>query len=303
MFLMRLVAVISLALCITAANADTKLLTEERPSVVVSFSILGDLVAQVGGDRITLHLLVGPDQDAHVYQPTPADAQQFTTAQLVVVNGLGFEGWIDRLIKASGYRGPVIVATQGLFESTGQEGKPDPHVWQNPRYVHRYVQNIAEGLIAIDPSGENEYRRNAEQYIKKLELLEREIRASIATLPQERRKVVTSHDAFAYFGKAYGVDFVAPQGVNTDSEASAGDVAALIRQIQRDKIPAVFVENISDPRLLQQIARETGARIGGTLYSDALSDAGGDAGNYLAMMRHNVHVLVAALKAPSSEDQ
>jgi zinc/manganese transport system substrate-binding protein len=296
MLLRRLIFLISVLLPIATANA------ESGPRVVASFSILGDLVAQVGGDRITLKVLVGPDQDAHVYQPTPTDAQQLTMAQLVVVNGLGFEGWIERLIKASGYRGPIIVATQDLLGLADEEGKVDPHVWQNPQHVHRYIHNITEGLIAIDPAGEETYRQNARQFLKQLEQLDQEIRASIATLPQDRRTVVTSHDAFAYFGKAYGLKFVAPQGMNTDSEASARDVAELIRQIQREKIPAVFVENISDPRLLQQIARETRAGIGGTLYSDALSDAGGDAGTYLAMMSHNLSVLVHALQTPSLEE-
>lgn len=296
MFLKQFVLMVGLMLQIAIVFADT------GPRVVASFSVLGDLVTQVGGDRITLQVLVGPDQDAHVYQPSPVDAQQFSAAHLVVVNGLGFEGWIDRLIQASGYRGAVAVATRDIPDLFLERGRLDPHAWQNPRHVHHYVQNITKALVAIDPSSEDYYHHNAKIFLKQLEQLDQEIKNSIAALPQDRRTVITSHDAFAYFGQAYGLNFVAPQRVNTNSEASASDVAALIRQIRRDKIPAVFLENINDPRLLQQIARETGVRMGGTLYSDALSLPSGDAGSYLAMMRHNLRVLVKALQAPVPEN-
>lgn len=266
----------------------------ETIDVVATFSILGDMVQQVGGDRINLITLVGPDADGHVYQPTPADARSVAETSLLIINGLGFEGWIDRLTEASGYKGPVVTATRGI-EPHGSGDHTDPHAWQSLANARVYVRNIADGLSAVDPAGAETYRGNAASYLKEIDAFEAEIRKAIDSLPVERRKVVTSHDAFGYFSSAYGIEFHAPVGVNTEAEASAGDVAKLIRQIRKEKITAVFVENISDRRLLDQIVRETGARIGGTLYSDALSKADGPAGTYLGMMRHNIQTLVAAL--------
>ena len=282
--------------------------------VVASFSILGDMVKELGGDRVDVTTLVGPDGDGHVYQPTPADARSVAETQLLVVNGLGFEGWMDRLTEAAGYKGPVVAATTGIeplqivddAEENGQKtsdgaradqgpGRIDPHAWQSLANARIYVQNIADGLVTVDPAGAELYRNNAARFLEEIDALEAQIREAFASLPAERRKVVTSHDAFGYFSSAYGIEFHAPVGVNTEAEASAGDVANLIRQIEKEQITAVFVENISDRRLLEQIVRETGAHIGGTLYSDALSTADGPAGTYLDMMRHNAETLAAAL--------
>jgi len=233
-------------------------------------------------------------------------------AALLVTNGLGFEGWMERLVAASGFSGAQVVAAVDVTPRRADAdpraahgGDIDPHAWQNPANVALYVARIRDGLIAADPAGEPAYRRRAEDYLAKLALLDDEIRSALAQIPPERRKVVTSHDAFGYFADAYGISFLAPVGINTEAEASAADVAALIRQIRAESIPAVFVENISDPRLLNQIRRETGARLGGTLYSDALSPADGPAGTYLDLMRHNLTTLTAALapgvsKAPGA---
>ncbi len=293
---------------------------EETIDVVASFSILGDMVQQVGSDRVHVTTLVGPDGDAHVYQPTPADAKAVAKTRLLIVNGLGFEGWMDRLTEASGYKGKVVTATAGIVplqmeeaeeqhetehekkaEEHGQadqdHGGTDPHAWQSLANARIYVRNIVDGLAAVDPAGAETYRGNAARYLKEIDADEAQVREAVASLPVERRKVVTSHDAFGYFSAAYGIEFHAPVGFSTEAEASAGDVAKLIRQINKEKITAVFVENISDRRLLDQIVRETGARIGGTLYSDALSKADGPAGTYLGMMRHNIRTLVAALGA------
>ncbi len=287
------------------ARADTPL------PVVASFSILGDLVGEVGGDRVAVTTLVGPGGDAHVYAPTPADARTLSKAALLVTNGLGFEGWMERLVAASGFSGAQVVAAVDVTPRRADDhpaahgGDIDPHAWQNPANVALYVARIRDGLIAADPAGEPAYRRRAEDYLAELATLDAEIRSTLAQIPPERRKVVTSHDAFGYFADAYGIAFLAPVGVNTEAEASAADVAALIRQIRAESIPAVFVENISDPRLLNQIRRETGARLGGTLYSDALSPADGPAGTYLDLMRHNLTTMTAALapvvaKAPGA---
>lgn len=278
-------------------------------TVVASFSILGDFTQVVGGERIRVHMLVGPDQDAHVYQPTPADAKLIARARLVVTNGLGFEGWIDRLVKAAGYKGEIVVASRGIATLKGghshghggakghghSHGDIDPHAWHDVANAKRYVANIEAALARVDPDGKAVFRANAEAYSTRLDQLDAQIRAAVARLPEDRRSVVTSHDAFGYFARAYGLRFVAPVGVSTESQASAADVANLIRQIKRDRIPAVFMENVSDPRLLERIRVESGAKTGGVLYSDALSARGGPAASYVDMMRHNLQTLVAAL--------
>lgn len=300
---------------------------QEKLNVIATFSVLGDIVTNVGGDRVEVITLVGPDGDAHVFQPAPADAQAVSGAQVIVANGLGFEGWMDRLVEASGTQATLITAADGVTpiafgeeEHAEEEGHDhdhghdhaegeghdhdhaghdhgafDPHAWQSVTNVALYVGNIERGLAAADPAGAETYAANAAAYLVELDMLDAEIRAAVAALPEYRRTVVTSHDAFGYFAADYGLTFIAPQGVSTEAEASAQDVAALITQIRDAGIAAVFVENIADRRLLDQIATETGAAIGGTLYSDALSGPDGPAGTYLAMMRHNLSQLTAAL--------
>lgn len=277
--------------------------TAETLNVVATFSILGDLTQRVGGERVQVHTLVGQDADAHVYQPTPADAKTLAQAKLVVVNGYGFEGWIDRLIKSSGYRGKVLMASTGVKtlkrpHMKGQhdhDSEVDPHAWQDLANALTYVDNIAQALGEADPAGKAVYQANAAKYKQEINALDGDIRKSFNAIPIERRRVVTSHDAFGYFSRTYGISFISPVGVNTDAEPSAADVGRIIQQIRREKIPAVFMESISDPRLLERIRQESGARIGGTLYSDSLSKADGPAPTYLDMMRHNAKTLAAAL--------
>jgi zinc/manganese transport system substrate-binding protein len=294
-----LLAVAALAAWAVAAPA----LAQDRPKVVATFSILGDLVRNVGGDRVALTTLVGPGSDAHVFAPTPADAKTLAAANLVVSNGLGFEGWMTRLVKASGSQAPNIVASRGVkprkLEEADAHGHghadADPHAWQSVANVKIYVANIRDALSQADPAGQAIYAANAEAYLQKLDALERDLREAVARIPAERRKIITSHDAFGYFKAAYGIDFIAPQGVSTEAEPSARDLARIITQVRKQKIPAVFLENVTDPRLVKRIADETGAKIGGTLYSDALTDDKGDAPTYLDMMRHNIRTLAAAL--------
>lgn len=266
--------------------------------VVTTFSILGDLAGAVGGDRVSVTALVGPGGDAHVYNPTPTDARRLSEARLFIANGLGFEGWMARLAEAAGYKGPVIIASTGIAPRVTEDGDTDPHAWQDPANGMRYVENIRDGLIAADPAGADVYRARAAAYLDELRTLSARLGDTLAAIPPARRTVVTSHDAFGYFGAAFDIAFVAPTGVSTEAEASAADVAALIRQIRTDAIPAVFVENISDPRLLEQVRRETGVQLGGTLYSDALSPADGPASSYLRMLAHNTETIAAALVAP-----
>jgi zinc/manganese transport system substrate-binding protein len=266
--------------------------------VVATFSILADLVRQVGAERVEVTVLVGPDGDAHVYAPTPADSRRLAEARLVVMNGLGFEGWMARLIRASGTKAPAVEAARGtkpLKAAHGHGHGTDPHAWQNVAHAKLYVAAIREALAAADPEGRGTYEANAAAYLAALDELDAEIRAGVARIPPERRKVITSHDAFAHFEAAYGIDFIAPQGVSTEAEASAQGIARIIQQIRRERIPAVFVETIADRRVIERIAQETGARIGERLYSDALSGPEGPAPTYIAMMRHNMRALGAAL--------
>jgi zinc/manganese transport system substrate-binding protein len=273
---------------------------QEKLKVVATFSILGDVVKNVGGDRVDVMTLVGPNADAHVFSPSPADARTLAGARLVVMNGLGYEGWIARLVKASGSKAPVVTATSGIRPrrtagSHGHGHDSDPHAWQSVANVKIYVTNIRDALIAADPVGKPAYETNAAAFVAKLDALEKEVRDVVAKIPAERRRVITTHDAFGYFKDAYGLDFIAPQGVSTESEPSAKDVARIIAQIKRQKIPAIFLENISDPRLLKRISDESGARIGGTLYSDALTDKKGPASTYIDLIRHNLKQIAAAL--------
>jgi zinc/manganese transport system substrate-binding protein len=292
---------------------------------VASFSILGDMVKQVGGDRLDVAVLVNAGADAHVFQPTPTQARLVGQADILFSNGLGFEGWMERLLNTASYKGRHVIASRGIEPIEGGDhdehgedhdehedhddhddendghsdhdhhGDADPHAWQSVPNVMVYVGNIAKGLCEADPAGCELYERNASRYRAELKALDADIRAQWKAIPEEQRKVITSHDAFGYYAQAYGVKFLAPQGVNTDSEASAKDVAHLIRQIKQEKITALFVESISDPRLIAQIGRETGVKPAGELYSDSLSDAKGAAPTYLGMMRHNTMVLTKAI--------
>jgi zinc/manganese transport system substrate-binding protein len=289
----------------TAAAVATSVvgpaLGQETIKVVATFSIIADLVRNVGGGRLDIASLVGPNGDAHVYMPSPADAKMLAAAKAVVVNGLGFEGWIERLVKASGTKAPIILASQGVKprrQDSGHDhdhGDVDPHAWQSVANAMIYVANIRDALASVDPSAKADYQANAAAYLARLEALDKEVRAELARIPSDRRRIITTHDAFGYFGAAYGVALIAPSGVTTDSEPSARDVAGIIGQIRKQKIPAVFLENVTDPRLLERISRESGAKIGGTLYSDALTDPKGEAPTYIDMMRHNVRQLAAAL--------
>jgi zinc/manganese transport system substrate-binding protein len=271
----------------------------DKLKVIASFSILGDFVKNVGGDRVEVGTLVGPNGNAHVYAPSPADAKRVADAKLVIVNGLGFEGWLDRLVNASGTKAPIVVASTGIKPRERADdrdhGRIDPHAWQSVANAKVYVANIRDALIAADPADKDAYAANAAAYLARLDALEQEVKDTIARIPAERRRLITSHDAFGYFEDAYGIDFIAPQGVSTEAEASARDIARIITQVRKQKITAVFLENVSDPRLVRQIASETGAKIGGTLYSDALTDDQGDAASYIGLMRHNLKQLAAAL--------
>jgi zinc/manganese transport system substrate-binding protein len=301
---------------------------EEPLPVVATFSILGDMVERIGGEHIALTTLVGPDGDAHVYQPTPKVARSVAEADVLFLNGLEFEGWLERLAEAASFGGAMVVATKGVVpiafddhddhddhdehddhddhdehdehedhdDHAGHDhGAFDPHAWQSLENAVIYANNIAAGLAQADPENAGDYYANRAAFITEVETLRADIGAMMKSLPADKRTVVTPHDAFGYFAATYDLTFVAPQGMSTDSEVSAADVAALITQIREESISAVFIESITDNRMMQQIANETGATIGGTLYSDALSAQSGPASTYLDMMRHNATTLFDAL--------
>ena len=302
--------VLALAATLIAAPA-----LSAEVNAVASFSILGDMVSRVGGDRVAVTTIVGANADSHVYSPKPSDAAAVAGADIFFINGLGFEGWMDRFVEATGYTGPLIVASEGVsahvMEEEGEEheeheehddheghdhGATDPHAWQSLTNGVLYVQNIAKALCAVDADGCATYTANAEAYTAELTTLDTTVRAELDAVPAEQRKVITTHDAFGYFGEAYGVTFLAPEGISTDAEPSAADVAKLIVQIKDEGVRALFIENMSDPRLIQQIADETGATLGGELYADALSEPDGPAPTYLDMFRHNVGLLIPAME-------
>jgi zinc/manganese transport system substrate-binding protein len=333
--MLKLAAAVSVITLFPAALATA---SAENLKVVASFSIIADFAKNVGGDRVEITTLVGPNGDAHVYEPKPADAAAVAAADVVLVNGLQFEGFLQRLVEASGTKAPIVELTKGgevlknaeeehhqdeaaegeqKHEHEAAEAEPDqhaeegheqaneeahhdhgefdPHAWQSVHNAEVYVKNIADAFCAADAAGCDTYRANAEAYGEKLEALEAEIKAAVAEIPEDKRVIITSHDAFKYFEHEYRLKFLAPEGVSTESEASAADVAALIKQIKEDKASAIFVENISNPRLVEQIASETGLKVGGELYSDALSDESGPAATYIDMMKHNISTIKGAI--------
>lgn len=264
---------------------------EERTlRVVTSFSILEDLVVELGGEHVSVVNLVGRNSDAHMYRPVPSDSVAIQRADLVVFNGLGFEGWIARLIEDSDLETKQLVASQGV-SVIYNNGEADPHAWQSFANIRLYVQNISAMLISLMPQHEQELKRHKKAYLNRLNTLETRLSKLISNTPIEERIVVTSHDAFGYLGREFDIQFLAPLGLSLDVEASAEDVASIVDQIRKRNVKALFLENINNPRLLESIATETGVSIGGRLYSDALSEIDGPAADYLQMMQHNIETL------------
>lgn len=327
----------SLAASAALTTVSTSVLAADvQPiKVVASFSILADMVNQVGGDRIVVTSLVGPDEDAHVFDPSPADAKALAQADVVVINGLGFEGWIDRLVKSSGFKGKLVVATDGIqpieiteIKNDGHDhdkhddhkhdshqhdhdkhdhdshahhnhhdhGDYDPHAWQDLGNAKVYVQNIRDALVQVMPAATTDINLRTDEYLAEIDALNQKVSARLSQIPAEDRRVIASHGAFEYFAKAYDIQFFALQGWTTEREPSAADVARLIREIKHDKVRALFVENMADPRLMNRISEETGVRIGGELYSDALSAPGTAADTYLKMFAYNADLIWSTLQ-------
>lgn len=300
----RILTLLLLFVCLLPSVSEAKNLR-----VVASFSILGDMVQQVGGRRVEVKSLAGPDQDMHTYEPTPKDIRTLSEADLFIVNGLGFEGWLGKLIESSDYKGKVIIASKGVRalkvehhdkdehedEKEHDHGEYDPHAWQALSNGVIYVNNIVDALVAADKQNAATYKANGRLFVKGISDLEKRVKAQMKLMPDYKRKVITSHDAFQYYGKTYMIQFIAPVGISTEAEPSAQDVARLIDQIRDQHIKALFLENISRPGVLDQLKHE-GAEIGGVLYSDSLSTPEGPAGSYIAMMRHNTALLLAAMQ-------
>lgn len=266
---------------------------------VASFTVLADIVKNVGGEHVAVKSLVGPNGDPHSFEPTPKDSQALAHADVVFVSGLGMEGWMDRLIAASGYKGQTVVASNGInTRQMEEEGKTitDPHAWNSMQNGVTYATNVMNALIAADPEDAAYFRQHGNAYIEQLKQLDSWAQKSFSSIPQDKRKVLTSHDAFGYFGQRYGVKFLSPVGFSTESEASAADVAGLITQLKHEKIHVYFIENQTDPRLVKQIASSSGAVSGGELYPEALTIKGGAADSYIAAFKHNVNAMVSSMK-------
>lgn len=307
------------AACLLACSAATAAPPKAPLKVVASFSILGDMVGQIGGDHIALTTIVGPNGNVHSFEPRPSDAKALSQAQLLVVNGLNFEGWLPRLEKAAGFNGTEVVASNGVvvrqlsdedvakhedakdpgagaYDDKAHPAEVDPHAWQSLNNGMIYARNIASALIKADPLNAEDYRARAELYISEMKKLNDEIRQALTAIPEDRRRVVVSHESFGYFARDYGVQFISAMGISSDAEPSAKGLAELIKQVKATHSPAVFLENVSNPKLINQIARETGAKVGGKLYSDALDQPDQPAGTYLGMFKWNAGQMIYALK-------
>lgn len=319
---------ITLTLCAALTSYGVSAYAATQPlNVVASFSILADIAKNVGQENIAISTLVGPNSDAHTYEPKPNDAVAITKADVVLVNGLGFEGFMTRMLKNSDSKAAIVTVSEGIERLKAEEdedahadgqdahdhdhdhnhdhdhaghqhGEWDPHAWNAVPNAIIYTQNIATAFCQADKAHCTSYQKNAQAYIKQLNQLEETIQSTIKSIPENRRTLITSHDAFNYFAHHYGMTFLAPVGLSTDAEASAADVAHLIEQIKKDKASALFVENISNPRLIEQISAETGVKIGGELYSDALSEPDGVANSYITLMQHNIATIQAAINHP-----
>ncbi|AUG99484.1 metal ABC transporter substrate-binding protein [Pectobacteriaceae bacterium CE70] len=267
--------------------------------VVASFSVLGDMVSQIGGEHVTVTDLVPPNGDPHEFEPSPKDSKTLASANVVFVSGLGLEGWMNRLIKASGYKGPIVTASTGIHRlKMDEDGKTvtDPHAWNSMGNGIVYAHNIIDALVKADPQNADYYRQHGESYVQQLQKLDDYAKKTFASIPKEKRKVLTSHDAFGYFSAAYGVTFLAPMGYSTESEASSQTVAKLITQIKQEHVKSYFIENQTDPRLVKQIANASGAKPGGELFPEALTDSNGPAPTYTAAFKHNVDTIAASME-------
>jgi zinc/manganese transport system substrate-binding protein len=294
-------------LVILAVLPAAPLRAADRPTVVATFSVLADMVANVAGDHVDLISIVGPDGDTELYKPTLADGRTVAGARIVFMNDLNdeFEPWLEPLLKQAGFSGTKVVASRGAMTITAEEEHPisgkeaapviDPHAWMDPKNGIIYVRNIAQALARVDPTNAAGYRARAAAYTEELQELDAWMRTEMVAIPAAKRRVISSHDLLEYLAKAYGITLISIFGWTNKSEPSAAEVSRLARQIAQEHVRALFLDNITDPRIMQRVAKETGAAIGGTLYGDALSKPGGEADTYIRMLRYDVTTLKAGM--------
>jgi ABC-type Zn uptake system ZnuABC Zn-binding protein ZnuA len=296
--LLFILSVITLSSLTTGCGDRSKGSQRNKPLVVATTTIIADITQQIAGDRVEIFCIMPVGGDPHIYQPVPGDARQIARSDLVLLNGLQLEGWLIELARHAGGSRPMIAVTEGIvpLQDEARHGEPDPHAWFDVRNIHYYVDNIVRGLSMIDPDGEAEYREQADEYKRKLDELDAWVRERIQSLPENRRILITSHDAFRYFGEAYGIRVMALQGISTEAQPQTRDVIELVRAIREYSIPAVFIETSVNPKMLEQIARDAGARIGGELFSDSLGHPDHEGGTYLGMVMYNVSTFVEAMK-------
>jgi zinc/manganese transport system substrate-binding protein len=278
-----------------------------KPTVVATFSVLGDMVANVAGNNVELLTIVGPDGDTELYQPTLADSRAVAGARIVFMNDLNdeFEPWLEPLLKQAGFSGTKVAASRGAKTMTAEEERPisgreaapaiDQHAWMDPKNAVVYVKNIAEALARVDPAGAADYKARATAYVKQLQTVDAWLRTEMTAVPIAKRRVLASHDSLQYLAKACGITLIAINGWTNKSEPSAAELARLAQQIEAEHVHALFLDSITDPRAMERISKETGATISGTLYGDSLSKPGGEAGTYIEMIRHDVATLKAGM--------
>lgn len=296
--LLTITIILALSFFTAGCGGKTEGSEDGKPLVVATTTIIADIAEEIAGDRVEVYCIMPIGGDPHIYQPVPGDARMIARSDLVLLNGLQLEGWLNELARHAGGTRPMIKVAEGVnaLEDEERHGEPDPHAWFDVRNMHIYVDNIVDGLVKIDPDGEEEFMQRAETYKKELDELDSWVRAQIETLPEDRRILITSHDAFRYFGEAYGVKVLALQGISTEAQPQTKDVIKLVQTVQEHNIPAVFIETSVNPRMLEQIARDAGTRIGGELFSDSIGAPDHEGGSYLGMVRYNVRTFVQAMK-------
>lgn len=270
------------------------------PKVVATASMIADMARELGGDRIAVECIVPIGGDPHIYQPTPGDARMVHEADLILKNGLTFEGWLNELIENSGTEANVVTVTQGIkpIESQVYQNATDPHAWMDAFLAQTYIKNIKESLLSLDPEGRQYYQQKYDRYSHRLKELDQYITESIEKIPENQRILITSHDAFQYYGRRYGLRLESVLGTSTDAEIQTSDIFHLNKVIKETGVSAVFIESTINPKVLQQIASDNKIKIGGKLYSDSIGDEKSPGATYYDMLKHNTDVIFAALSAP-----
>lgn len=293
-----LIYISALFILIGSANA------QKRLKIVASASMISDIASNVIGDLHEIDMIVPIGGDPHLHEPTPSNARLVAAGDLILINGLTFEGWINELIENSGTTGDIVTVTNGVNVLTSQtyHNSADPHAWMDVSNGVIYARNIRDAIIKLDPDNAAVFNANFDSYSKKLISLDKEIEMAIQTIPEERRILITSHDAFQYYGRKYNIRLEAIMGISTEAEAQTADIIRVNRVIKENKVPAVFIESTINPKMVQQLATDNKVTVGGQLYADSLGDTDSPAATYINMLRYNTNTIVAALKSSISKD-